>query len=203
MGKSTAAMYAYVFWHAAPANIAIAEYENTLLHFGRALASLKIPGLLNNASYSIGAIPWLGEPGYEDWAWLQSLSVLEPLNERAVVGPMEKPHRAIAQLTRHGGFGALFSLVAGRHEVLGDSKVIWVSRPRGLQWRDAMPAIIQSASAEVAVWRRLMVLGPSPEFAIIGPPALTLALPPDWSSFEIERRRLRLDEDSPRESTTR
>lgn len=189
-------MYAYVFWHAAPANIASGEYQKTLLHFGRALATLKIPGLLNNASYSIGEIPWLGEPGYEDWAWLQSLSVLEPLNERAVVGPMEKPHRAIAQLTRHGGFGALFSLVAGTHEVPGDSKVIWVSRPRGLQWREVMPAIIKSANADVAVWRRLMVLGPSPEFAIIGPPALTLTLPPGWTAFEIERRRLSDNSDS-------
>lgn len=183
-------MYAYVFWHAAPDNVAAAEYEKTLLHFGQALAKLKIPGLLNNASYSISQTPWLGEPGYEDWAWLDSLSALEPLNERAVVGAMEKPHREIAQLTRHGGFGALLYLVAGRHEVVGDSKIIWLSRPRGLQWREVMPAIIQSANAEVAVWRRLMVLGPSPEFAIIGPPTLTLTLPPGWTSFEIERRRL-------------
>lgn len=183
-------MYAYVFWHAKPANATTAEYEKPLLRFGRELSNAKIPGMAGNASYSIGFTPWLAEEGYEDWAWVHELSTLESLNERAVTGAMEEPHNAIARITKHGGFGALYYLVDGAHQILGDSKVFWVSRPRNIRWRDAMPAIIKSASSNVSVWRRLMVLGPAPEFAIIGSPGLTLAVPQDWRSLEIDRRRI-------------
>lgn len=183
-------MIAYVFWHAAPDPSAAAEYEKVLLRFGYALADAKIPGLLANASYAIGPTPWLKEPGYEDWAWLEGSWALDALNERAVSGAMEQPHDAIARTTRHGGFGGLYYLVAGEHRVPADSKVLWLSRPRGIRWRDVLPAIMGSALTEVAVWRRQMVLGPSPEFALIGPPSLALALPQGWSALEVARRRL-------------
>ena len=183
-------MLAYLFWHACPDASATDEYESKMLRFGRALADAKIPGVLGCASYAIERTPWLGERGYEDWVWLEGTWALEGLNERAVSGPMERPHHAVSQATKHGGFGALYYLVAGRHATPGHSKVMWLSRPRGIVWREVMPAIVKSADAEVAVWRRLMVLGPSTEFAMIGPADLTLAVPQGWSRVEIGRRRL-------------
>ncbi len=183
-------MLAYVFWHGVPDNLATAEYEKALLHFGYALANAKSPGLLGNASYAIGQTPWLGEPGYEDWAWLEGSWALDPLNERAVSGAMEQPHNAIARMTKHGGYGALYYLVAGEHRIPADSKVFWLSRPRGINWRDIMPSIMKTANSEVAVWRRQMVLGPSTEFAVIGLPTLTLTVPEGWKSLEVDRRRL-------------
>jgi hypothetical protein len=183
-------MLAYVFWHAVPDNFATADYEKNLLHFGDALANAKIPGLLGNASYAIGQTPWLGEPGYEDWTWLEGSWALDPLNERAVSGAMEQPHNVIARMSKHGGFGALYYLVAGEHKVPADSKVFWLSRPRGINWRDIMPTITKSANSEAVVWRRQMVLGPSTEFAVIGPPTLALTVPDGWQSLEIDRHRL-------------
>jgi hypothetical protein len=47
-------MFAYLFWHAAPASIAAADYEKRLLRFGRALADAGSPGFRGNASYAIG-----------------------------------------------------------------------------------------------------------------------------------------------------
>jgi hypothetical protein len=35
-----------------------------------------------------------------------------------------------------------------------------------------------------------MVLGPAPEFAVIGPKGLRLALPEGWSSLEVGRRKV-------------
>ena len=183
-------MIAYVFWHAAPDGAAIAEYEKTVVRFGSALADANVPGLLGNASYAIGRTPWLGESGYEDWAWLEGSWALDALNELAVSGATKAPHDAVARATKHGGFGALYYLVAGEHRVPTDSKVFWLSRPRGISWRETMPIIAKSASAEVAVWRRQMVLGPSTEFALIGPPELALTVPQGWSALEVERRRL-------------
>lgn len=184
-------MLAYVFWHAVPDGVHIEEYEKALLQFGDALANSKSPGLLANASYAIGHTPWLGEPGYEDWTWLEGSWALDPLNERAVAGAMEQPHGAVARMTKHGGFGALYYLVAGEHRIPADSKVFWLSRPRGVNWREIMPAILQSANCNVAVWRRQMVLGPATEFAVIGPPALSLELPEGWKALEVERRTVR------------
>jgi hypothetical protein len=80
--------------------------------------------------------------------------------------------------------------VAGEHRVPADSKVFWLSRPRGIAWREILPSITRSASAEVAVWRRQMVLGPGTEFALIGPPDLSVAVPQGWSTLEVERRAL-------------
>jgi len=89
----------YVFWHAAPEGAALAEYEKTVFRFGGALANAKIPGFLGNASYAIGRTPWLGETGYEDWAWLEGSWALDALNERAVSGAMTAPHDAVAKAT--------------------------------------------------------------------------------------------------------
>ncbi|HET8608301.1 MAG TPA: hypothetical protein VFM11_01055 [Burkholderiales bacterium] len=183
-------MLAYVFWHAAPENVNAAEYEKVLSDFARNLAAIDCPGFLGNASYAIGMTPWLHENGYEDWNWLFDSAAIDRLNEMAVSGAMEKPHHAIAQMTKHGGFGGLFRLVAGEHIAFGDSKVFWLSRPRGVQWRDAMPDIAGPAPSNVAVWRRQMVLGPSPEFAVIGPPDFTLAVPSGWQALEVQRRRI-------------
>jgi hypothetical protein len=80
--------------------------------------------------------------------------------------------------------------VAGEHTAFGDSKVFWLSRPRGVQWRDAMPDIAGPAPSNVAVWRRQMVLGPSSEFAVIGPPDFTLTVPSGWQALEVSRRRV-------------
>ena len=181
-------MLAYVYWHAAPASTAAAEYEKILLRFGHALADAKSPGFLGNASYAVGATPWLGEPGYEDWAWLEGSWALDSLNERAVSGPMEQPHNAIAQATKHGGHGALYYLVAGEHEIPGDSKVFWLSRPRGVNWREVMPGIIRSAGAKISAGRRPLVLGPSAAFSLIASPGISpLCVPTGGASHPAER----------------
>ncbi len=183
-------MLAYVFWHAVPDGLAAVEYEEKLLHFGHALGAGRIPGLVGNASYAIEQTPWLGEAGYEDWAWLEGSWALDALNERAVSGAMEQPHDAIARATKHGGLGALYYLVSGVHTIPSDSVVAWLSRPRGVNWRDLIPMIVKSANSEVTVWRRQMVLGPSAEFAVIGPSDLTLEMPVGWKCFKVNRRRV-------------
>ena len=180
---------AYLFWHAAPEGGA-AAYEEKLRRFGRAIAESRTPGLLGNASYRIPGTPWMPEPGYEDWAWLEGSWALDELNRRAVEGEAKAPHDALAQATKHGGFGALYYLVTGEAAVPGDSKVFWVSRPRGIAWRDFIPGIVKSASSPVSVWRRQMVLGPSTEFALVGAAELSLTLPAGWRATEVERRKL-------------
>jgi hypothetical protein len=122
--------------------------------------------------------------------WLEGSWALDDLNERAVAGSMEKAHSTIAKATKHGGAGALYYLVAGEHTAFADSKVFWMSRPRGFNWRDVIPAIVRSENSEVAIWRRQMVLGPATEFAVIGPSTFTLKVPEGWKALEVTRRKL-------------
>jgi hypothetical protein len=57
-----------------------------------------------------------------------------------------------------------------------------------------LPDIIDSmgpAGSKVGVWRRQMVLGPSPEFAVIAPAdASSPVVPEGWTSLAVDRRKL-------------
>lgn len=183
-------MIAYIFWHQAPAGPA-ADYEAALGHYADALARTRCPGFIGSASYRIAGTPWMPEPGYEDWTWLEGSWALDELNRHAVEGEAKAPHDTLAQATRHGGFGALHYLVAGEHRAIpGDSKVFWLSRPRGIAWRDVIPRVVAAASSPVSVWRRQMVLGPSSEFAVVGEAGLSLAVPEGWRAVGVDRHRL-------------
>lgn len=104
---------------------------------------------------------------------------------------MEQSHSAIARATKHAGLGALYYHVAGERGIPpSDSRVFWLTRPRDISWREVVPTITKSAGSEVAVWRRQMVLGPATEFALIGPPELTLDVPEDWKATAVDRRKL-------------
>ena len=111
-----------------------------------------------------------------------------------LTGSMIKPRRAawknhaIAQITKHGGLGALYRLVDGAPDLSNDSAIIWLSRPRGVKWREALASICGRARQSLTVWRRQMVLGPAKEFAIVGPPDLALDIPQGWESFTVRRR---------------
>lgn len=181
-------MIAYIFWHAAPDGFSLETYEATLLKFGTSLANARISGVLGNASYAVSHTPWLGQGGYEDWTLLDGSSVLDRLNDQATTGCMEESHHAIAQITKHGGLGALYRLVDGAPDLSNDSAIIWLSRPRGVKWREALASICGGARQSLTVWRRQMVLGPAKEFAIVGPPDLALDIPQGWESFTVRRR---------------
>jgi len=194
--KSGGTVIGYAFWHIAEDESNYSLYEETLIRFGEALSESNIPGVLGCASYAIHETPWVDEPGHlaapshEDWVWLTDSSVLETLNDRAVSHDMAAPHGAIARITKHRGFGSLYYLVDGEHSMLSDSTVYWLARPRGVDWHEVMAAIVSSTCSKVCVWRRLMVLGPAPEFAIVGPPGLALDIPGDWNATAVNRRRL-------------
>ncbi len=61
---------------------------------------------------------------------------------------------AIARMTQHSCYGALYCLTAGEHENPKDSRVFWLTRTRGVNWREIVPQIVKSADAKVTVWRR-------------------------------------------------
>jgi hypothetical protein len=113
---------------------------------------------------------------------------LDPLNAFAVAGPVLSAHdTAAAQMEE--GHGGLYALVWGEPVLPERSTAVWLTRPRGIQWRPALDTLRQQLP-QTTLWRRQMVLGPANEFALIVPPGVDVAAPSGWSALAIERVRV-------------
>lgn len=180
-------MLAYLFWHRPSPAAPAATYEAALVTFHRRLAEAAAPGLRASAAYRISATPWLGgREGYEDWYLVDASWALDPLNRWAVTGPMEAPHAAVAGLMETGA-GGLYSLVWGEPAVPLRSAVAWLTRPRGVRYEPVLAELREQLGGPLICWRRQMVLGPAPEFALVGPPTLDPIPPPGWQALRVER----------------
>jgi hypothetical protein len=182
-------MLAYLFWHRPYATTTVKQYEEALMRFQQRLGQQQPPGFGGSASFRVAALPWLGNrPGYEDWCLLDGSWALDPLNAFAVAGPVMSAHdSAAAQMEE--GHGGLYALVWGEPVLPKQSTAVWLTRPRGIQWRTTLDAL-RAQLPGTTLWRRQMVLGPGKEFVLIVPPGLNVAAPAGWSALAIERVRV-------------
>ena len=183
-------MLAYLFWHRPYATITAKQYEEALIHFQKCIEQQRPPGFSGSASFRVNSLPWLGDrPGYEDWCLLEASWALDPLNAFAVAGPVTSAHDAAAAQMEEGN-GGLYSLVWGEPTLPEHSTTIWLTRPRGIQWRPVLDALRQQLH-EATLWRRQMVLGPGKEFALIVPAGRQVAAPSGWTALTIDRVRIK------------
>jgi hypothetical protein len=136
-----AAMLAYLFWHRPYATTTVKQYEVALLRFQQHLGQQHPPGFGGSASFRVAALPWLdNRPGYEDWCLLDGSWALDPLNAFAVAGPVMSAHDAAAAQMEEG-HGGLYALVWGEPVLPERSTAVWLTRPRGIQWRTTLDAL--------------------------------------------------------------
>jgi len=182
-------MLAYLFWHRPHACVDMARYEAALMRFHASLARAAPPGLVASGSFRIEAVPWLGDrPGYEDWNLLQGSWAMDPLNAFAVVGATQAAHDDVAAGMEDGHAG-LYRLLWGEPALPSDSVVVWLTRPRGIEWRPILEAI-RDRTGNATLWRRQMVLGPAPEFAVVLRQGQDLPIPDAWRARFVPRVRL-------------
>jgi len=182
-------MLAYLFWHRPYPHVDKASYEKSLIAFHDALSRAAPPGLIAAGSFAIAAVPWLGQrSGYEDWCLIEGSWALDPLNAWAVTGPPQSSHDSVAA-SMEEGHGGLYRLAWGEPTLPSDSTITWLTRTRGIQWQSAL-APIRGAVPNAQAWRRQMVLGPSPEFAIVTPGEQAVAIPDGWQARVVKRARL-------------
>ncbi|MCG8594527.1 MAG: hypothetical protein MI785_09185 [Kiloniellales bacterium] len=183
-------MTAYLFWHRPFAEIDREAYEAALTGFHRALVARGCPGFQGAATYRISATPWLdGRPGYEDWSFVESSAGLDPLNEMAVAPGMWEVHAGISGKTE-AGHGGIYYRVLGEADPGALTRTAWLARPRGIRYEAPLRALAAQVKGPVSVWRKQMVLGPAPEFALLGGDSLALDLPEGWNAHYVERRLL-------------
>jgi hypothetical protein len=182
-------MLAYVFWHRPYPHVDAARYEHGLVRFHAILAQQAPPGLHESGSFRIEPVPWLGDrPGYEDWHLIQGSWAMDPLNAYAVAGTAQAHHDTVAAEMETGA-GGLYALAGGEPVLPSDSRVTWLTRPRGIKWQPVLDAL-RSQVKNATVWRRQMVLGPGLEFAVVTPNGAQVPTPDGWQARSVKRVRL-------------
>jgi len=159
-------LLAYVFFHRAGSGVDTAVYEAALRRFHAALAAEPPAGFMSSATYRIGN-------GYADWYLVDNSAALDRLNEAAIKGARSAPHDAVAHMAADGA-GKLLMLRSGSAQTEPGFEIRF-SKPAGM----AYPALYERLKPwtdreGVCLWRRMMVLGPAPEFCLIAPSELDL-----------------------------
>lgn len=158
-------MLAYVFWHRPAEGVAADVYESALRDFHHDLGEEALDGFHGSAAYALDGLPWLGGgPAYEDWYLLEAAYALDSLGTASTSGRMAAPHRGIASLTGSMAAG-LYGLVRG--EVAGGGLASWFGKPRGEDYSDFYRRLEPSTGGGGSLWRRQLVLGPTPEFCLL------------------------------------
>ncbi len=150
-------MLAYVFAHVPATSAGVAEYEDSLRRFHAALAAAGPRGFISSQTYRFGA-------GYSDWYLVEDSAALDFLNEAAVTGARSAPHDSAAQIGTETRF----------------------AKPRGMGYPQLYAAMEGFAARPGAsLWRRMMVLGPPPEFCLVS--RAPVDLPPEFEPESVSR----------------
>lgn len=159
-------MLAYVFSHRPAVDVKAADYEDTLRRFHAALGTAPPSGFLGSSTFKVGN-------RYSDWYLVENSAALDVLNAAAISGARTSAHDSAARMAANG-VGKLYSLVSGE-PLSGSGFEIHFSKPAGMAYVDHYERLRPySEQAGASLWRRMMVLGPPPEFCLIAPSGIEL-----------------------------
>jgi hypothetical protein len=174
-------MLAYVFWHWPGPDIGSDAYEDLQRVFHRALAQAAPSGFRQSVVFRIeGGAPWLGgAPAYADWYLVDGSAALDPLNVAAVSGACQEPHDRVARAAS-AGVGSLLTLRGQQADVAAARRSSWLAKPKGMPYAEFYAAL---EPVPGSLWRRQMVLGPTPEFGLLS--AEQIQIPPRFEAIEL------------------
>jgi len=164
---------AYVFSHRPAQGVEPERYEAVLREFHGRLAAGPPRGFISSLTYRIG-------DGYADWYLLVDSAAMDSLNEAAVSGSRTTPHNLAARMAVDG-VGKLLLLTAGEHDDAASCEIRF-AKPAGMSYADLYASLRSVTTAKGAgLWRRMMVLGPPPEFCLTAtsPVELPAAMRPE------------------------
>lgn len=173
-------MLAYVFSHRPAPGVEPARYEAVLREFHGRLAAGPPRGFISSLTYRIG-------DGYADWYLLADSAAMDALNEAAVSGSRTAPHDLAARMAVDA-VGKLLLLAAGEHDEAAPCEIRF-AKPAGMSYADLYESLESATGAKGAgLWRRMMVLGPPPEFCLTA--AAPIEVPAEMRPEVITRIRI-------------
>ena len=188
-------MLAYLFWHWPSPDVDAGEYEQLQRDFQAALGAAGPPLFRESVVFRVhGSAPWLGSaPAYADWYLVESSAGLDELNSAAVSGACKEPHDRAARAAAAGA-GSLLGLRnelggARSPDLAGARTVTWLTKPKGMPYDDfyaAVAAIPSASSSRPSLWRRQMVLGPTPEFGLLSAEGLQQHIPQTFQPLRLD-----------------
>ena len=167
-------MLAFVFWHWPYPDVQPRRYERSLAKFHESLAKANPEGFRGSFIFRIEGAPWLTdrEPSYQDMYLLEGSMALDQLNAASVGDISGQVHDVVASEAA-GGTGGLYQLREGQVDVSGACYSIWLPKLRSTSYRDFYSQLVPwTEQPGVSLWRRHLVLGPTPEFCLLGPAEL-------------------------------
>ncbi len=193
-------MLAYLFWHRPADGGSVDAYEQSLSHFHRSLHARPPEGFRGSRSYRTPELPWLaGGEGYEDWYLIEDYSALGVLGEAAVAAGHRSAHEQAAR-GMGAGTGGLYRLCEGVAQPQSVRVAVWVT-PAKPSPELAVQALLLGDGAgrqAGALWRRELVLGPAPEYCLLGVEApagvAPTRLPDGWSATLSAREQIAEDQ---------
>lgn len=172
-------MLAYVFFHRPTPPAGAIPYEAALRAFHASLAADPPQGFAGSCSYRIGG-------GYADWYMVEDSAALDRLNAAAVGTRAHASHDLVAQLSSDGA-GKLCTLLSGEPRSESGFETRF-SKPKGMTYGELYEQLKSlTARPDVTLWRRMMVLGPPPEFCLASRAELELSedMSPETLSREL------------------
>jgi hypothetical protein len=170
-------MLAYVFFHRPGPQAGTIPYEAALRSFHESLRADPPAGFLGSGSYRIGG-------GYADWYMVADSAALDRLNEAAIGNRARSSHDTVAHMSSDAA-GKLFTLIAGEPRSESGFETRF-SKPKGMTYPELYERLKNfTVRPDVSLWRRMMVLGPPPEFCLVS--RSELDLPPDMSPETMPR----------------
>ena len=194
---SAPATIAYVFWHWVHDPAPARDYESRLEAFQESLLANAPPGYRRAAVFRHAPAPWLPDDAcrYADWYLVDGGAALDALNEAAVSPACRAAHDAAARRAA-GGTAGLYTLRGGVLRA-GEIRIAtWFSKPAGMGFEALDACVAECAQARpYELWRRRMVLGPTPEMCVLAAApvelpeacaAIHVALEPLWPKTRAE-----------------
>jgi hypothetical protein len=166
----------YILWHWPFPEVHTELYEGSLSDFHRSLVASKPQGFKQSCVFHSRGAPWAGasDRGYEDWYLLDGSTALDKLNDAAISQVSKGPHDIVAHAAA-GAVGGLYQLKKGEPAMTGCRFAYWLVKPRGTGYEEFYTLLEPwTELAGVSLWRRQMVLGPTPEFGLFSPQNLML-----------------------------